>query len=64
MHGVKANYNHLLTQRTQLYGNIWYDKSEIDYKLDWEGLRFELQGKEAPKQAKGKNIGDRNVPKA
>lgn len=64
MHGVKANYNHLLTQRTQLYGNIWYDKSDIDYKLDWEGLRFELQGKEAAKQAKGKNIGDRNVPKA
>ena len=23
LHGVKATYNHLLTQRTQLYGNMW-----------------------------------------
>ena len=54
MHAVKANYNHLKTQRTQLYGNIWYGKDEIDYKLDWEGLSFDLQEKEIAKQAKGK----------
>ncbi|MEW4568757.1 hypothetical protein AB1L88_12900 [Tautonia sp. JC769] len=24
MHAVKANYNHLNGQRTQLYGNLWY----------------------------------------
>lgn len=64
MHAVKANYNHLKTQRTQLYGNIWYGKDEIDYKLDWEGLSFDLQEKEIAKQAKGKNIGQRNVPQS
>ncbi|NRA39223.1 MAG: hypothetical protein HRU15_13845 [Planctomycetes bacterium] len=25
LHGVKANYNHLIHQRTQLYGNLWYN---------------------------------------
>jgi len=36
-HSVKANYNHLITQRTQLYGNLWYDKKY--YKsINWENL--------------------------
>ena len=25
IHAVKANYDHLPTQRTQLYGNLWYE---------------------------------------
>jgi hypothetical protein len=25
IHAVKANYDHLKTQRTQLYGNLWYE---------------------------------------
>lgn len=25
LHGVKASYDHLVTQRTQLYGNMWYN---------------------------------------
>ncbi len=25
IHAVKANYDHLKTQRTQAYGNLWYD---------------------------------------
>lgn len=24
LHAVRASYNHLVTQRTQLYGNLWY----------------------------------------
>jgi hypothetical protein len=29
LHAVKANYNHLYTQRTQFYGNLWYYKPRI-----------------------------------
>lgn len=28
MHGVKADYNHLTAQRTQLYGNLWYKEGK------------------------------------
>tara|TARA_X000000950_G_C13860822_1_gene638657 strand:- start:721 stop:1689 length:969 start_codon:yes stop_codon:yes gene_type:complete len=31
LHAVKANYDHLKGQRTQLYGNLWYSNS-IKYK--------------------------------
>lgn len=37
IHAVKANYNHLKTQRTQLYGNIWYLDSDTE-PLKWEQL--------------------------
>ena len=39
MHAVKANYNHLVTQRTQLYGNLWYLSSETK-PLKWEQLQI------------------------
>lgn len=29
IHAVKANYDHLRTQRTQAYGNLWYDATEL-----------------------------------
>lgn len=36
MHGVKASYDHLSTQRTQLYGNLWH-KANPELKLhEWE----------------------------
>ena len=38
MHAVKSDYNHLLTQRTQLYGNIWYKTNSTTSKLEWEDL--------------------------
>ena len=38
LHGVKADYNHLYTQRTQLYGNLWYKESSVDKTLEWEQL--------------------------
>jgi len=39
MHAVKADYNHLTTQRTQLYGNLWYLNSETK-PLKWEQLQI------------------------
>ena len=40
LHGVKASYNHLVTQRTQLYGNLWYTRNKFEKNLDWEQLDF------------------------
>ena len=39
IHGVKANYNHLKAQRTQIYGNIWYLQQESS-PLKWEQLQI------------------------
>lgn len=38
LHGVKAAYDHLLTQRTQLYGNLWYVENPVSASLEWEKL--------------------------
>lgn len=38
MHGVKARYNHLGGQRTQLYGNLWYADAPELRKSEWENL--------------------------
>ncbi len=38
LHAVKADYNHLQTQRTQLYGNLWYKVESIEGILEWEDL--------------------------
>ena len=37
-HGVKASYNHLKTQRTQLYGNLWFKKNPTTKQMEWEQL--------------------------
>lgn len=39
VHAVKANYDHLITQRTQLYGNLWYLESKTK-PLKWERLQI------------------------
>ena len=36
IHAVKANYDHLNSQRTQLYGNIWYNENSPTVKPEWE----------------------------
>ena len=41
MHGVKANYNHLRYQRTQLYGNLWYHESNVDGVINSENLSMD-----------------------
>jgi len=38
LHAVKASYDHLKAQRTQLYGNIWYQKDQASRKITWENL--------------------------
>jgi hypothetical protein len=36
LHAVKANYDHLPSQRTQMYGNLWYPEDGLDALLTWE----------------------------
>ena len=36
MHGVKARYDHLGSQRTQLYGNLWYHAESVTGHPEWE----------------------------
>jgi hypothetical protein len=38
MHGVKAQYEHLSGQRTQLYGNLWYHNLDVNEGPEWEDL--------------------------
>jgi hypothetical protein len=39
LHGVKASYNHLTAQRTQLYGNLWYKDASLNlYMPNWESM--------------------------
>ncbi|WP_340297157.1 MULTISPECIES: hypothetical protein [unclassified Roseobacter] len=38
LHAVRADYDHLITQRTQIYGNLWFHKSEASKGLKWEEL--------------------------
>ena len=38
IHAVKANYDHLKHQRTQLYGNLWHKNINQTPKVEWEGF--------------------------
>jgi hypothetical protein len=38
LHSVKASYNHLLTQRTQFYGNLWYSDMPTKVGSDYKQL--------------------------
>lgn len=38
LHAVKADYNHLLGQRTQLYGNLWYKNAKKCRPSEWVEL--------------------------
>lgn len=42
MHAIRAYYDHLATQRTQFYGNLWYDRDTVRYQTrfsDFEQAR-------------------------
>jgi hypothetical protein len=41
IHAVKADYDHLLSQRTQLYGNLWYELRPLQ-KVDF--MHFDIAG--------------------
>ena len=36
IHAVRANYDHLSEQRTQIYGNLWYHEHTCEGKPTWE----------------------------
>lgn len=38
IHAVKATYDHLAFQRTQLYGNLWYKNRPAMQKAEWTDL--------------------------
>ena len=40
LHAVKANYDHLTHQRTQLYGNLWYPQTLTEETPSWEDLQI------------------------
>lgn len=52
IHAVKSDYNHLLTQRTQLYGNIWYKTNSTTSRLEWEDLDLLSKNKSIKNQEK------------
>ena len=55
-HAVKASYNHLVGQRTQLYGNLWYKEMKRIPSIKWEDLdliKFESRRGIRSKSIKG-----------
>ena len=60
LHGVKTDYDHLLSQRTQLYGNLWYETANTDIDLDWEELDF-LENTRQQKLRNDEGEGHRNI---
>jgi hypothetical protein len=43
MHAVKTDYDHLATQRTQMYGNLWYETMEpplLKHAAEFKDLDF------------------------
>ncbi len=39
MHAVRAHYDHLATQRTQFYGNLWYTKANAKSTHTWADFK-------------------------
>ena len=56
LHGVKTNYDHLVTQRTQLYGNLWYKESLAKSKIEWEDLDLLDEARERRKSASSPKV--------
>jgi hypothetical protein len=52
LHAVKASYDHLTFQRTQLYGNFWFNESKITSTPAWEDfvIREQRQEIKTPRQ--------------
>ncbi len=38
LHAVKLKYDHLKFQRTQVYGNLWYDTSVAEYDMEYRHI--------------------------
>lgn len=66
LHGVKANYDHLRYQRTQLYGNLWYEDCPNLPHMEWENLDLLKNVDEPTANSKGSKahksyVGKRNI---
>jgi hypothetical protein len=44
LHAVKASYDHLSTQRTQFYGNLWYKDYKPRVDVKWRNFEFDAKG--------------------
>lgn len=57
LHAVKADYDHLQGQRTQIYGNYWYKKYHELKHIEWEAFDLDSfsqeRGKPIPKNTLG-----------
>jgi len=38
LHGIRLRYDHLKYQRTQIFGNFWYEQSPVEYTLHYTDL--------------------------
>lgn len=47
IHAVKASYDHLKTQRTQFYGNLWYEDDKTDSTPSWQQLEIPAHNQES-----------------
>ena len=54
MHAVKADYDHLNSQRTQLYGNLWYRTSNVELKPEWADYVIKASSTISNSLSKGK----------
>ena len=57
LHAVRAEYNHLAYQRTQLYGNLWYEHVDVETRVRWEDLVVKSSLSQAP--SKGARVLDK-----
>ncbi len=44
IHAVKASYDHLQTQRTQFYGNLWFREDRPKVGVTWRDFEFDTTG--------------------
>jgi hypothetical protein len=56
LHGVRARYNHLAGQRTQLYGNLWYKTTDELTRVEWEDLDLKAAARAKESRPSAKNI--------
>lgn len=59
IHAVKASYDHLSHQRTQLYGNLWFKDSVTEGRPKWEDLVIEASADERTEGGRMKQLASR-----
>ena len=62
MHAVRASYDHLKTQRTQLYGNLWYTEDPSKSRLEWEDFEIEQMAAARAQGGFGKRVAKSIMP--